>query len=81
MTSLVASPDVSGPPAAGDRLAFNATAYAKGLRRRLASPSRPASRRPILSCCRSVLSLRWAPQPKYSGIYTVMDTGPAIKGG
>jgi hypothetical protein len=26
MTSLVASPDVSGPPAAGDRLAINATA-------------------------------------------------------
>jgi 3D (Asp-Asp-Asp) domain-containing protein len=81
MTSLVASPDASGPLAAGDRLAFNATAYCKGITTAsgVAVQTGIAAADPEFLPVGSVIEVG-APNPKYSGIYTVMDTGPAIKG-
>jgi 3D (Asp-Asp-Asp) domain-containing protein len=81
MTSLVASPDRGGPPAPGVRLAFGATAYCKGITTAsgVAVQTGIAAADPALLPVGSVIDVS-APDPKYSGIYTVMDTGPAIKG-
>ena len=73
--------DAAAPAAPGARLAFDATAYCKGMTTRPACRRGPASRPPIRRCCRSD---RWssvdAADEHYNGIYTVMDTGPAVQG-
>jgi 3D (Asp-Asp-Asp) domain-containing protein len=78
---LAAPRDWSGPPRPGDRLAFAATAYCKGITTAsgVAVQTGIAAADPALLPVGSVIDVS-APDTKYSGIYTVMDTGPAIQG-
>jgi 3D (Asp-Asp-Asp) domain-containing protein len=78
---LVAPADPSGPPAPGDRVPFGATAYCKGITTAsgVAVQTGIAAADPALLPVGSVIDVS-APDTKYSGIYTVMDTGPAIQG-
>jgi 3D (Asp-Asp-Asp) domain-containing protein len=73
--------DPTAPPEPGDRLAFSATAYCKGLTTASGVAVRTgiAAADPALLPVGSVIDVA-ARNPKYSGIYTVMDTGPAVKG-
>jgi 3D (Asp-Asp-Asp) domain-containing protein len=68
-------------PVTGARLDFQATAYCKG--RTTASGvvvrSGVAAADPALLPVGTVLNVT-TDSPKYNGIYTVMDTGPAVKG-
>jgi 3D (Asp-Asp-Asp) domain-containing protein len=68
-------------PMPGARLAFSATAYCKG--NQTASGVAPqtgvAAADPELLPVGSVVEIDSLP-PKYNGIYTVLDTGPAIQG-
>jgi 3D (Asp-Asp-Asp) domain-containing protein len=75
------APGDSSRPAAGDRLAFGATAYCKGITTAsgVAVQTGIAAADPALLPVGSVIDIS-APDPKYSGIYTVMDTGPAVQG-
>jgi 3D (Asp-Asp-Asp) domain-containing protein len=75
------SPDSTVRPAAGDRLAFRATAYCKGLTTASGVAVRAgiAAADPAMLPVGSVIDVA-AQNPKYSGIYTIMDTGPAVKG-
>src|SRR6476646_2983649 len=68
-------------PIPGARLAFSATAYCKGLvtASGVAVQSGVAAADPELLPVGSVVEIDSLPQ-KYNGIYTVMDTGPAIQG-
>jgi 3D (Asp-Asp-Asp) domain-containing protein len=69
------------PPFAGARLRFAATAYCKGTT--TASGVNPrtgiAAADPLLLPVGSVVNLNVG-DSKYTGIYTVMDTGPAVQG-
>jgi 3D (Asp-Asp-Asp) domain-containing protein len=73
--------ETTAPPLPGARLAFSATAYCKGLvtASGVAVQSGVAAADPELLPVGSVLELDSLP-PKYTGIYTVMDTGPAVQG-
>ena len=68
-------------PIPGSRLAFSATAYCKGL----ITASGVAVQRGVVAAdpellpVGSVIEVDSLPQ-KYNGIYTVMDTGPAVQG-
>lgn len=68
-------------PAAGSRLPFNATAYCKG--HTTASGTRPrtgiAAADAQLLPVGSVLNVATG-DSRYSGVYTVMDTGPKVQG-
>ena len=68
-------------PPPGSRLAFTATAYCKGST--TASGVNPrtgvAAADPQLLPVGSVVNVA-AGVPKYSGVYTIMDTGPAVQG-
>ena len=68
-------------PIPGSRLAFTATAYCKGLvtASGVAVQSGVAAADPELLPVGSVIEVDSLPQ-KYNGIYTVMDTGPAVQG-
>jgi 3D (Asp-Asp-Asp) domain-containing protein len=68
-------------PIPGARLAFSATAYCKGLvtASGVAVQSGVAAADPELLPVGSVVEIDSLPQ-KYNGIYTVMDTGPAVQG-
>src|SRR5437762_5736915 len=68
-------------PQPGSRLAFAATAYCKGLvtASGVAVQSGVAAADPELLPVGSVIEVDSLPQ-KYNGIYTVMDTGPAVQG-
>src|SRR5712672_2781465 len=68
-------------PLPGSRLAFSATAYCKGIVTASGVPvqSGVAAADPELLPVGSVIEIDSLPQ-KYNGIYTVMDTGPAIHG-
>jgi 3D (Asp-Asp-Asp) domain-containing protein len=68
-------------PIPGSRLAFSATAYCKGLitASGVAVQSGVVAADPELLPVGSVVELDSLPQ-KYNGIYTVMDTGPAVQG-
>jgi 3D (Asp-Asp-Asp) domain-containing protein len=81
LTTLAASPESAGPLVPGDRLAFGATAYCKGMTTAsgVAVQAGIAAADPSILPVGSVIQVS-APDPKYTGIYTVMDTGPAIKG-
>ena len=68
-------------PIPGSRLAFSATAYCKGLvtASGVAVQAGVAAADPELLPVGSVIEIDSLPQ-KYNGIYTVMDTGPAVQG-
>jgi len=77
-TSLVAATVL---PQAGARLAFTATAYCKGDTTASGVGVRTgvAAADPALLPVGSVVRLE-TPSPRYSGVWTVMDTGPAVRG-
>ena len=68
-------------PVPGARLAFSATAYCKGLvtASGVAVQSGVAAADPELLPVGSVIEIDSLPA-QYKGIYTVMDTGPAVQG-
>jgi 3D (Asp-Asp-Asp) domain-containing protein len=68
-------------PAPGARLAFSATAYCKGITTTsgVAVQSGVAAADPELLPVGSVVEIESA-EPRYGGIYTVLDTGPAVQG-
>jgi 3D (Asp-Asp-Asp) domain-containing protein len=68
-------------PSPGSRVAFSATAYCKGIVTASGVPvqSGVVAADPELLPVGSVLQIDSLPQ-KYNGIYTVMDTGPAVQG-
>ena len=68
-------------PAPGIRLSFAATAYCKGLvtAAGVAAQTGVAAADPTLLPLGSVVQID-APQTKYDGIYSVLDTGPAVQG-
>lgn len=65
----------------GTRLLFQATAYCKGTRTASGVNVRTgiAAADPALLPVGSVISINTG-DTRYSGIYTIMDTGPAVKG-
>ena len=70
-------------PAPGARLAFSATAYCKGIvDERPASPAQSgiAAADPAAAAGRLGRRDRLAATPRYNGIYTILDTGPAVQG-
>ena len=71
----------AAPPAAGQRLQFEATAYCKGTTTASGVSVRTgiAAADPKLLPVGTVLNLATG-EPKYNGIYTVMDTGPSVQG-
>ncbi|MCC7417372.1 MAG: 3D domain-containing protein [Acidobacteria bacterium] len=68
-------------PSPGARLAFDATAYCKGVTTASGVPAQRgvAASDPALLPTGSVVDVE-AGDPRYDGIYTVMDTGPAVQG-
>src|SRR3954453_16934745 len=73
--------ETSGPPLPGARLAFSATAYCKGIVTASGVPVQTgvAAADPELLPVGSVVEIDSLPT-RYNGIYTVMDTGPAVQG-
>jgi 3D (Asp-Asp-Asp) domain-containing protein len=71
----------TAPPALGARLRFTATAYCKGTTTASGVQVRTgiAAADPDLLPVGSVIQIENLPD-KYSGIYTIMDTGPAVQG-
>jgi 3D (Asp-Asp-Asp) domain-containing protein len=78
---IVRPPESTDPPVPGDHVTFQATAYCKGQTTAsgVAVRNGIAAADPTLLPVGSVIDVK-ARDPKYSGIYTVMDTGPAVKG-
>jgi 3D (Asp-Asp-Asp) domain-containing protein len=70
-----------GPPPAGSRLNFDATAYCKGVTTASGVNVRTgiAAADPVILPVGSVLNVATG-DPRYSGVYTVMDTGPRVQG-
>ena len=68
-------------PHAGARLQFQATAYCKGETTASGVGVRTgiAAADPAILPVGSVVRLE-TPNPRYSGVWTVMDTGPAVRG-
>jgi 3D (Asp-Asp-Asp) domain-containing protein len=68
-------------PSPGARLAFNATAYCKGVTTTsgVAAQSGVAAADPELLPVGSVIEID-SVDAHYNGIYTVMDTGPSVQG-
>ena len=68
-------------PSPGARLAFSATAYCKGVTTTsgVAAQSGVAAADPELLPVGSVIEID-SPDAHYNGIYTIMDTGPAVQG-
>ena len=69
------------PPAPGVRLPFGATAYCKGLvtAAGVAAQTGVAAADPSLLPLGSVVQID-APETKYDGIYSIVDTGPGVQG-
>jgi 3D (Asp-Asp-Asp) domain-containing protein len=69
------------PPLPGSRLAFSASAYCKGMvtTSGVAAQTGVVAADPELLPVGSVIEVDSLPG-KYNGIYTVMDTGPAVQG-
>jgi 3D (Asp-Asp-Asp) domain-containing protein len=69
------------PTATGIRLSFGATAYCKGLvtAAGVAAQSGVAAADPTLLPLGSIVQVD-APEAKYDGIYSILDTGPAVQG-
>jgi 3D (Asp-Asp-Asp) domain-containing protein len=72
--------EATAAPAPGARLAFQATAYCKGITTSSGAPVQAgvAAADPELLPVGSVIQLDSV--PRYGGIYTVLDTGPSIQG-
>ena len=68
-------------PQAGARLVFKATAYCKGETTASGVGVRTgiAAADPAILPVGSVVRLE-TPNPRYSGVWTIMDTGPAVRG-
>jgi len=68
-------------PQAGARMQFSATAYCKGETTTSGVGVRTgiAAADPVILPVGSVVRLE-TPNPRYSGVWTVMDTGPAVRG-
>ena len=68
-------------PQAGSRLQFSATAYCKGETTASGVGVRTgiAAADPAVLPVGSVIRVE-TPNPRYSGVWTVMDTGPAVRG-
>ena len=68
-------------PMPGERIAFSATAYCKGIvtTSGVAVQSGVAAADPELLPVGSVVEIDSLP-PKHNGIYTILDTGPAVQG-
>lgn len=68
-------------PRPGARLRFHATAYCKGTTTASGTTVRTgiAAADPVLLPVGSVIQIE-SLSPRYNGIYTVMDTGPAVQG-
>jgi 3D (Asp-Asp-Asp) domain-containing protein len=73
--------ETSALPLPGSRLAFSATAYCKGITTASGVPvqSGIAAADPELLPVGTVVEIDSLPT-KYNGIYTIMDTGPAVQG-
>ena len=73
--------DMTSAPSPGARLTFTATAYCKGLvsAAGVAAQAGVAASDPTLLPLGSVVEID-APGTKYDGIYSILDTGPEIKG-
>jgi 3D (Asp-Asp-Asp) domain-containing protein len=73
--------ETTAMPAAGARVAFSATAYCKGIQTASGVPAQTgiAAADPELLPVGSVVEIDSLPA-KYNGIYTVLDTGPAVQG-
>ena len=72
--------DTSALPVPGARLAFSATAYCKGITASgVAAQSGVVAADPEMLPVGSVVEIDSLTQ-RYNGIYTVMDTGPAVQG-
>jgi 3D (Asp-Asp-Asp) domain-containing protein len=71
----------TAPPSPGARLAFTATAYCKGMTTTsgVLAQTGVAASDPSLLPVGSVVAID-ASAPKYNGIYTIMDTGPSVRG-
>jgi 3D (Asp-Asp-Asp) domain-containing protein len=69
------------PPEPGARLAFAATAYCKGLTTHagVAVQAGIAAADPTLLPLGSIVEVD-TPDPRYDGIYSILDTGPAVSG-
>ena len=78
---LMGGGDVEAPPTPGARLSYLATAYCKGLTTTagVAVQSGIAAADPTLLPVGSVVEVAASDQ-RYSGIYTVLDTGPSVQG-
>ena len=85
LDSKYARPDAlhetTAPPAPGARLMFGATAYCKGITTAagVAVQSGIAAADPEVLPVGSVVEID-SVGPRHNGIYTVMDTGPAVQG-
>ena len=73
--------ETTGLPQAGAQLAFTATAYCKGETTASGVGVRTgiAAADPAILPVGSVVRLE-TPNPRYSGVWTIMDTGPAVRG-
>lgn len=73
--------DPTAPPAPGARLAFTATAYCKGMvtSSGVTAQSGVTAADPLLLPAGTVVQLDFK-EDRYDGIYTVLDTGPAVQG-
>jgi 3D (Asp-Asp-Asp) domain-containing protein len=69
------------PPELGVRLSFTATAYCKGVvtKSGVVVQSGIAAADPALLPVGSVVEIA-SPDSRYDGIYSILDTGPAIQG-
>jgi 3D (Asp-Asp-Asp) domain-containing protein len=73
--------ETTSAPSPGARLAFSATAYCKGATTTsgVAAQTGVAASDPQLLPVGSVIEIDSA-EVRYSGIYTIMDTGPSVQG-
>jgi 3D (Asp-Asp-Asp) domain-containing protein len=73
--------ETTAPPSPGARLAFMATAYCKGATTTsgVAAQNGVAAADPSLLPVGSVIQIA-SGEPRYDGIYTIMDTGPSVLG-
>jgi 3D (Asp-Asp-Asp) domain-containing protein len=80
-SGTVSATSVMPPPEPGARLSFVATAYCKGLTTRAGAPVQAgiAASDPALLPLGSIVEID-SPDSRYDGIYSILDTGPAVQG-
>lgn len=73
--------ETTAPPMPGARLAFSATAYCKGITTASGVPAQTGilAADPELLPVGTVVEVDGLPT-KYNGVYTILDTGPAVQG-